>query len=164
MSGVIDSDCGARHRHKAGEYGTEICYTRCAWILRRRKRDDMAQRKNMFCGFGIICIVGVFALFSGCMWGRVKVNDPSVVDSARFIKPGSTHISELENILKVQPTFRMPGKDMILLGYTYSDTKNNGLMLIAVNFMRSTTVTDASTIAPACLSQQPPRTGNGRRA
>ena len=110
--------------------------------LRQRKRDDMAQMKNMFCRFGMICIVGVFALFSGCMWGRVKVNDPSVVDSARFIKPGSTHISELENILKVQPTFRMPGKEMTLLGYTYSDTKNNGLMLIAVNFMRSTTVTD----------------------
>lgn len=110
--------------------------------LRQRKRVDVAQMKNMFCRFGMICIVGVFALFSGCMWGRVKVNDPSVVDSARSIKPGSTHISELENILNVQPTFRMPGKDMILLGYTYSDTKNNGLMLIAVNFMRSTTVTD----------------------
>ena len=110
--------------------------------LRQRKRVDMAQMKNMFCRFGMICIVGVFALFSGCMWGRVKVNDPSVADSARSIKPGSTHISELENILKVQPTFRMPGKDMTLLGYTYSDTKNNGLMLIAVNFMRSTTVTD----------------------
>ena len=110
--------------------------------LRQRKRVDMAQMKNMFCRFGMICIVGVFVLFSGCMWGRVKVNDPSVVDSARSIKPGSTHISELENILKVQPTFRMPGKDMTLLGYTYSDTKNNGLMLIAVNFMRSTTVTD----------------------
>ena len=110
--------------------------------LRQRKRDDMAQMKNMFCRFGMICIVGVFALFSGCMWGRVKVNDPSVVDSARFIKPGSTHMSELENILKVQPTFRMPSKDMTLLGYTYSDTKNNGLMLIAVDFMRSTTVTD----------------------
>ena len=96
----------------------------------------------MFCRFGMTCIVGAFALFSGCMWGRVKVNDSSVVDSARFIKPGSTHISELENILKVQPTLRMPGKDMTLLGYTYSDTKNNGLMLIAVNFMRSTTVTD----------------------
>jgi hypothetical protein len=102
----------------------------------------MTQMKNMFCRFGMICIVGVFALFSGRMWGRVKVNDPSVVDSARSIKPGSTHISELENILKVQPTFRMPGKDMTLLGYTYSDTKNNGLLLIAVNFMRSSTVTD----------------------
>ncbi len=110
--------------------------------LRQRKRVDMAQMKNMFCRFGMICIVGVFALFSGCMWGRVKVNDPSVVDSARFIKPGSTHISELENILKAQPTLRIPGKDMTLLGYTYSDRKNNGLMLIAVNFMRSTTVTD----------------------
>ena len=102
----------------------------------------MTTKMNRFSRFGIICIAGSFALLSGCMWGRVKVNDPSVVDSARSIKPGSTHISELENILKVQPTFRMPGKDMLLLGYTYSDTKNNGLMLIAVNFMRSTTVTD----------------------
>ena len=102
----------------------------------------MTTKMNRFSRFGIICIAGSFALLSGCMWGRVKVNDPSVADSARSIKPGSTHISELENILKVQPTFRMPGKDMTLLGYTYSDTKNNGLMLIAVNFMRSTTVTD----------------------
>lgn len=102
----------------------------------------MTTKMNRFSRFGIICIAGSFALFSGCMWGRVKVNDPSVVDSARSIKLGSTHISELENILKVQPTFRMPGKDMTLLGYTYSDTKNNGLMLVAVNFMRSTTVTD----------------------
>jgi hypothetical protein len=113
----------------------------------------MTQMKNMFCRFGMICIVGVFALFSGCMWGRVKVNDPSVVDSARFIKPGSTHMSELENILKVQPTFRMPSKDMTLLGYTYSDTKNNGLMLIAVNFMRSTTVTDTLYIEADPLTQ-----------
>ena len=113
----------------------------------------MAQMKNMFCRFGMICIVGVFALFSGCMWGRVKVNDPSVVDSARFIKPGSTHMSELENILKVQPTFRMLSKDMTLLGYTYSDTKNNGLMLIAVNFMRSTTVTDTLYIEADPMTQ-----------
>ena len=102
----------------------------------------MTTKMNRFSRFGMICIAGSFALLSGCMWGRVKVNDPSVADSARSIKPGSTHISELENILKVQPTFRMPGKDMTLLGYTYSDTKNNGLMLVAVNFMRSTTVTD----------------------
>ena len=113
----------------------------------------MSQRKNMFCRFGIICIMGVFALFSGCMWGRVKVNDPSVVDSARFIKPGSPHMSELENILKVQPTFRMLSKDMTLLGYTYSDTKNNGLMLIAVNFMRSTTVTDTLYIEADPMTQ-----------
>jgi hypothetical protein len=76
------------------------------------------------------------------MWGRVKVNDPSVADSARSVKPGVTRVPELDDILKVQPTLRMPGKDMTLLGYTYSDTKNNGLMLAVVNFMRSETVTD----------------------
>ena len=97
---------------------------------------------DMLRKFSFVCIAGAFASFSGCMWGRVKVNDPTVIDSARAIKPGVTHVSELENILKVQPTLRMPGKDMTLLGYTYSDTKNNGLLLIAVNFMRSSTVTD----------------------
>ena len=77
----------------------------------------MVQQKNIFCRFGMICIAGSFALLSGCMWGGVKVNDPSVVDSARSIKPGSTHISELENILKAQPTLRIPGKDTTLLEY-----------------------------------------------
>lgn len=76
------------------------------------------------------------------MWGRVKVNDPTIADLARSIKPGVTRTSELDDLLKAHPTFRMPGKDTALLGYTYSDTKNHGLMLIAVNFMRSTTVTD----------------------
>ena len=76
------------------------------------------------------------------MWGRVKVNDPSVADSARSVRPGATRVSELDDILKMQPTLRMPGKDMTLLGYTYSDTKNNGLMLVVFNFMRSETVTD----------------------
>ena len=108
---------------------------------------------DMLRKFSFICIAGAFASFSGCMWGRVKVNDPTVVDSARAIKPGVTHVSELENILKVQPTLRMPGKDMTLLGYTYSDTKNNGLLLIAVNFMRSSTVTDTLYIEADSVTQ-----------
>jgi hypothetical protein len=106
------------------------------------REEEMTARKDVFRGLCLICIAVSSLSFSGCMWGRVKVNDPSVADSARSVKPGVTRVSELDDILKVQPTLRMPGKDMTLLGYTYSDTKNNGLMLIAVNFMRSTTVTD----------------------
>ena len=107
-----------------------------------RKKLEMMTHKDVFCRLCLVCIA-VFSLsFCGCKWGRVKVNDPSVADSARSVKPGVTRVSELDDILKVQPTLRMPGKDMTLLGYTYSDTKNNGLMLAVVNFMRSETVTD----------------------
>lgn len=84
----------------------------------------------------------ILTLFSGCMWGRAKVNDPSIADLALTIKPGKTLVSELDDMLKAHPTLRIPGNDTTLLGYTYSDTKNHGLMLIAVNFMRSTTITD----------------------
>lgn len=84
----------------------------------------------------------VFTALSGCMWSRVKVNDPTVAELAHSVKPGTTTEQELEDILKSHPTLRIPGKHSTILGYTYSDTKNHGLMLIAVNFMRSTTVTD----------------------
>lgn len=98
--------------------------------------------KEVFRRLSLVTIAVFTLSFSGCMWGRVKVNDPSVADSARLVKPGVTRVSELSDILKMQPTLRMPGKDITLLGYTYSDTKNNGLMLVVVNLMRSETVTD----------------------
>lgn len=81
-------------------------------------------------------------LLSGCLWSRVKVNDPTVADRARDVKPGVTRTAELEDILRARPSLHLPGKDTTLLGYTYSDTKNHGLMLVVVNFMRSTTVAD----------------------
>ncbi len=103
---------------------------------------EMMTHKEVFRRLSLVTIAVFTLSFSGCMWGRVKVNDPSVADSARLVKPGATRVSELNNILKMQPTLRMPGKDITLLGYTYSDTKNNGLMLVVVNLMRSETVTD----------------------
>jgi len=81
-------------------------------------------------------------LVSGCMWGRMTVNDPSVADRARSIRPGVTKAEDVANIIGAQPTMRLPGKERLLFGYTYADTKNNGLMLLVLNFMRSTTVTD----------------------
>lgn len=102
----------------------------------------MMTHKEVFRRLSLVTIAVFTLSFSGCMWGRVKVNDPSVADSARLVKPGVTRVSELNDILKMQPTLRMPGKDITLLGYTYSDTKNNGLMLVVVNLMRSETVTD----------------------
>lgn len=83
----------------------------------------------------------ILSLNHGCMWGRVKVNDPTVADRAKQIEPGVTTVSELDGILKAQPTLRIPGESTTLLGYTYSDTKNNGLLLIVANFIRTTTIT-----------------------
>jgi len=94
----------------------------------------------------LLSLVGLF-LLSGCMWSRMRVNDPTVADRAKAIKPGVTRAEEIADIIGAQPTMRVPGKDYLLFGYTYGDTKNNGLMLLAFNFMRSTTVTDTLYIA-----------------
>lgn len=90
--------------------------------------------------FGVV-IVALVAL-QGCMWGRMQINDPTIADRVKLIRPGVTRAENLASILGAQPTMRMPGKDRLLLGYTYGDTKANGLVLILFNFSRSTTVTD----------------------
>lgn len=72
--------------------------------------------------------------------GRVKVNDPSIVDRAAYIRPGRTKVSELGQILHADPSLRMPIQDGTILGYTYADTKANGLILILFNFTKSQTV------------------------
>lgn len=79
---------------------------------------------------------------AGCMWGRMRVNDPDIVLRARSIRPGVTGMSELSRILNAQPTMRIPGKETTLLGYTYADTKSNGLVLLVVNFSRTQTVAE----------------------
>ena len=80
------------------------------------------------------------AVCSGCMWGRVRVNDPSIVDRAAGIRIGKTKVSELGQILRADPSLRMPIQDGTILGYTYADSKANGLILILFNFTKSQTV------------------------
>ena len=80
------------------------------------------------------------AVCSGCMWGRVRVNDPSIVDRAAGIRVGKTKVSELGQILHADPSLRMPIQDGTILGYTYADSKANGLILILFNFTKSQTV------------------------
>lgn len=82
------------------------------------------------------------ACLSGCMWSRVRINDPTVADRARAIRSGVTRAEDIVKIIGAQPTMRLPQKDYTLYGYTYGDTKVNGLVLILFNFTRSTTVTD----------------------
>ena len=60
-------------------------------------------------------------VLSGCMWGRMRINDPSVADRARMIRPGVTRGDQIVDIIGAQPTMRMPGKEQTLFGYTYGD-------------------------------------------
>lgn len=80
------------------------------------------------------------ALLQGCMWGRVQTNDPGIRGRAEAIRVGVTREADLRAILDGDPTVRMPVKDRTVLGYTYSDTKSHGLMLILFNFMKTQTV------------------------
>ena len=90
----------------------------------------------------VLAALALPLLAGGCVWNRMKINDPSVAERAAAIKPGVTKASEIVDIIGAQPTMRLPGKEAMLYGYTYGDTKTGGLMLILFNFMRSTTVTD----------------------
>lgn len=82
------------------------------------------------------------AALSGCMWGRLQVNDPAIVKRAAYIRPGVTKVGQLNQILDAQPTMRIPGKKSNLYAYTFADTKTHGLVLIVVNFTRTETVTE----------------------
>ena len=84
--------------------------------------------------------VALASVCTGCMWGRVKVNDPTVADRAAWIRPGKTKVSELGGLLHADPSLRMPIQDGTILGYTYADSKANGLILILFNFTKSQTV------------------------
>lgn len=78
----------------------------------------------------------LFAL-SGCMWGRVQTNDPSIVDAAKRLKPGVTRAVEVPRILGAPPMMRVMGRDAIYYNYTFGDSKNEGLMLVIFNFSRA---------------------------
>lgn len=90
----------------------------------------------------LLALAALILLTPGCMWGRMQVNDPTVADRARRIRPGVTRGDQVAEIIGAQPSMRMPQKDYTLFGYTYADTKSHGLMLLLVNFTRSTTATD----------------------
>ena len=89
-----------------------------------------------------VCLVAFFSACGGCMWGRMRVNDPTIVQRAARIKPGVTKVSQLSRLLGAEPSMRMPVGSRLMLGYTYADTKSNGLVLILLNFTRTQTVTD----------------------
>ena len=81
-------------------------------------------------------------LLQGCMWNRMRINDPGIAQRASAIKPGVTKGAEVPRLLGAQPTMRMPGKDRHTYGYTYGDGKTGGLMLILFNFTRTSTVAE----------------------
>ena len=89
-------------------------------------------------------LAAAFAAFlcGGCMWGRMQVNDPTIVERAANIRIGVTRGAEVPKLLGAEPMMRMPGKETKLMGFSYADTKSNGLMLILFNFTRSSTVAD----------------------
>ncbi len=89
-----------------------------------------------------LLLFALLGLLSGCMWGRVQVNDPTIRERASRIRPGVTRVAELQRLLQAEPTMRMPLKDRTVLSYTYADTKSNGLMLLLFNFTKSQTVAD----------------------
>ena len=92
--------------------------------------------------FGKPVVVLAVLLLQGCMWNRMRINDPDIAQRAAEIKVGETCGADVPRILGAQPTMRMPGKDRLMYGYTYGDGKTGGLMLILFNFTRTSTVAE----------------------
>lgn len=65
------------------------------------------------------------------------MNDPSIVERAKTIRPGVTKAVEVPRILGAPPMMRLMSKDAHYYNYTFGDTKNQGLMLMVVNFSRT---------------------------
>lgn len=91
---------------------------------------------------GTLLAVGAWLLATGttgCIWNRMKMNDPEIVTYAKNIIPEKTKVSELKSLLHAEPTIKMPAKGGEQFVYTFSDSKSEGLMLLLVNFTKTTT-------------------------
>ena len=81
-------------------------------------------------------------LLSGCMWSRMRLNDPDVLNRAQLIRPGVTTVAQLPTILGAQPTRMRRSGDVVTYEYSYSDAKTKMFSLILVTFSRTENVTE----------------------
>lgn len=86
---------------------------------------------------GLGCI-GILTLSSGCMWARMKTNDPDVLARARLVRPQVTRASELANLLGQPPNSVMPTKNGLqMYVYTAGDSKTMGFNIIVLSVSKT---------------------------
>ncbi len=90
----------------------------------------------------IVLTVVLAAFCSGCMWSRVRMNDPDIVERARAIRPGVTKAVELQEILRAQPTRKRPEGGSVTYEYSYADSRTKMFSIIILTFSRTENVTE----------------------
>jgi hypothetical protein len=87
---------------------------------------------------GVVVVVVVLLLASGCSWSRQRINVQGFHQKAEQVVPGETRAMELEVIFGT-PAARVQelsgGEKMHV--YSFGEAKTNGLTLILVNISRT---------------------------
>jgi len=79
---------------------------------------------------------------SGCMWSRMRMNDPEIAIRAQAIVPGKTNVAELPRLLNAQPTRKRTLGKTATFEYSYSDVKTKSFSLIIFTWSRTENVTE----------------------
>ena len=87
-------------------------------------------------------VAALVSASAGCMWSRMRMNDPEIANRARAITPGRTQVADLPRILGAQPTRKRTVGDAITYEYSYSDAKTKSFSLILVSWSRTENVTE----------------------
>lgn len=87
-------------------------------------------------------VAALVSASAGCMWSRMRMNDPEIVNRARAITPGRTKIADLPRILGAQPTRKRTVGDAVTYEYSYSDAKTKSFSLILISWSRTENVTE----------------------
>jgi len=89
-------------------------------------------------GLGLVALVLIALVCTGCLWARQRVNNPNVFHLTDKVAVGKTTDQQLMNIMGTPPVAILPageGKEIFL--YNFGDVKTKGLTLIIFNVKKT---------------------------
>ena len=90
----------------------------------------------------LVVVAALAAVSSGCVWSRMRMNDPEIAVRARAITPGQTKVAALPQILCAQPTRKRTVGKTTTFEYSYSDAKTKSFSIILFTWSRTENVTE----------------------
>ena len=87
-------------------------------------------------------VATLVGMASGCMWSRMRMNDPDIVERARAIRPGTTTVADLPRLLNAQPTRKRTAGKVTTFEYSFSDAKTKSFSVILFTWSRTENVTE----------------------
>jgi len=103
------------------------------------RKDDASLMNSLI---KVLAVAALTCAVSGCMWSRMRMNDPEIVSRARAIVPGKTTVAELPVLLNAQPTRKRTAGKTTTFEYSYSDAKTKSFSIIIFTWSRTENVTE----------------------